>query len=77
MSFNGQIYNDWRLPQILPLNGSSYNYTHSYDGSTDRGYNISAPGTIYVGSTASELAHLYYTTLGNLAMYDVDPKSTI
>ena len=75
VSFGGQIYEDWRLPQALPINGSESDYTiyaePSSDGSTDWGYNISAPGTVYEGSKASEMAHLYYTTLGNLGYKDI------
>lgn len=61
---------NWRLPETNPVNGTSYNYASTYDGSTDVGYNISAPGTVSAGSTASEMAHMYYDTLGNLAYYD-------
>jgi hypothetical protein len=57
--------NDWRLPTVGPLNGSSFNYSTSYNGSTDRGYNQSEQGTAYAGSTASEMAHLFYNTLNN------------
>jgi len=57
----------WRLPNTLPVNGSTYNYDYSYDGSTDYGFNMSAPGTIYAGSKGSEMAYLYYNDLGNAA----------
>jgi hypothetical protein len=60
----------WRLPDTNPVNGVSYNYSFAYDGSTDRGFNNSAPGTAHAGSTGSEMAHLFYKTLGNLAYYD-------
>ncbi len=59
-------YDDWRLPQILPVNGTNYNDSYlSVDGSTDYGYNISAPGTVYAGSKGSEMAYMYYSNLGN------------
>lgn len=62
-------YNDWRLPTISPINGSSnYVYTPAFDGTADRGYNISAPGTTYAGSINNEMAHLYYNSLGNIAL---------
>lgn len=64
-------YSDWRLPQVLPVNGTSYNYSNSTNGSTDWGFNISAPGSAYPGSTASELSYLYYVSLGNAGGYDV------
>ncbi len=57
---------DWRLPAVDPLSGT-FNYSDSYNGSTDRGYNVSEQGTAYAGSTASEMAHLYYHTLDNKA----------
>jgi hypothetical protein len=62
----------WRLPHILPVNGSSYNYGYSANGSTDIGHNISAPGSAYPGSTASEMAHLHYTSLGNQGLWGVN-----
>ena len=65
-------WDDWRLPRILPVNGSTYNNATSYDGSTDVGYNISAPGSAYPGSTASEMAYMFFNNLGNLAYYPVD-----
>jgi len=60
-------FGDWRLPRSMPLNGTQYTFTLASDGSSDYGYNISAPGTAYPGTTASELAHLFYATLGNVA----------
>ncbi len=63
-------YNDWRLPNTLPVNGTSYDYTWAFDGSTDEGYNMSAPGAVYEGSTASELAYMFYYELGSLGYCD-------
>lgn len=60
----------WRLPYTGPVNGATYNYAWAYDGSADQGYNIGAPGTVYAGSTGSEMAHMFYITLGNLAYCD-------
>jgi hypothetical protein len=67
-SVRNVTYSDWRLPRNLPVNGTSYNY-HDWcsDGSTDVGYNISAPGSAYPGTTVSEMAHLYYNDLGGVA----------
>lgn len=64
-SVRGVVWDDWRLTSVSPINGTNFNYDFGYDGSTDWGYNMSAPGTAYAGSTASELAHMYYVTLGN------------
>ncbi|WP_232056709.1 MULTISPECIES: hypothetical protein [Methylomonas] len=53
---------DWRLPSVSPVNGTAFQYDESVDGSSDWSYNINSP--------ASELAHLYYVTLGNNGAYD-------
>jgi len=61
----------WQLPTTGPVNGSSFDYFNfSYNGSTDTGFNISAPGSVYPGSTSSEMANLFYNTLGNKAYCD-------
>ena len=62
---NNITYDNWRLPAVNPVNGSSFNYSNSYDGSTDVGYNISEQSTVFAGSTANEMAHLFYNTLDN------------
>jgi hypothetical protein len=61
----------WRLPKTLPVNGSYYNLNWSSDGSTDVAYNIGAPGSAYPGSKASEMAYLYFVTLGNKGSIDL------
>ena len=63
-------YSNWRLPTTAPINGSAFNYSYSYNGTTDHGYNISAPGTAYAGATGSEMAYLFFNELGNKAFYD-------
>jgi len=65
-------YTGWRLPTIGPINGLYFSYETSYDGTTDRTYNATAPGTLYSGSTVTEMSHLYFNTLGNLALYEFD-----
>jgi hypothetical protein len=65
----------WTLPTTLPVNGSTYNYNQSYDGSTDSGYSISAPGSAYPGTTASEMAYLFYVELGNKPTWDINGNS--
>ena len=70
-------YNDWRLPTLGPINGYEFNdYAFTYDGSSDVGYNITAPGSAYPGSTANEMAHLFYNTLGNTGAYDTSGNET-
>lgn len=62
---------DWRLPTVNAVDGSNPpNKAVSYNGSTDYGYNASAPGSAYAGSTGSEMAHLFYNTLGNKGYCD-------
>jgi len=68
-------FNDWRLPTVNPVDGAFYDYNFAYNGTTDKGYNISAPGTPYSGSAGSELANLFYTTLGNLGARTVNGAS--
>ena len=64
--------NGWRLPHTLPVNGINYDYSFSNDGSSDKGYNISAEGTEYFGSTGSEMAYMYYNNLNNLGSVDFE-----
>ena len=66
----------WRLPTSDPLNGSNYTVRFAADGSRDHGVNISAPGSRYEGSTASELAHMFYVTLGNSGYLDLENVHT-
>lgn len=70
-SVRGVTYSDWRLPSVTPVNGVAFNYSFANDGSTDDGFNISAPGSAFPASPASELAFMYYTHLGNLGFNDV------
>jgi len=63
-------FTNWRLPEINPLAGTSYNYTYAADGTSDYGYNVSAPETLYSGSTENEMAHLFHNSLGNLGYCD-------
>ena len=48
-------YSNWRLPTVVPQN-----FRAGYDGTTGQGYNI---------TVGSEMGHLFYTELGNLAEY--------
>jgi hypothetical protein len=62
----------WRLPAGAPLNGSAYDHAFSNNGTTDVGFGIRG--------THSELAHLYYVTLGNKGLCkpdDTDPGSCV
>lgn len=64
----------WRMPTLSPINpaNTTLDDTYAVDGTTDLGYNITAPGTAYAGSTAHELAHMFYNTLANLAYRDIN-----
>jgi hypothetical protein len=67
----------WRLPTNDPINGVSYQLVpFTEDGATDRARNLTAAGSAYAGSTASEMAHLYFNTLGNISSRDVDSNDT-
>ena len=59
-SNNYMGYSTWRMPTLTPVDGVSFDYTVSYDGSTDRGFNNT--------STSNELSNLYYSSLGNLGL---------
>jgi len=68
-AYNGGVgylgYDDWRLPTMVDTGTSGCNFAYS---GTDCGYNVqtgSAATTVY-----SEMASLFYDTLGNLAYYD-------
>ena len=66
-------YDDWRLPTVAPIDGSTFDYNWAADGSTDLGYHISDAGTTYAGATGSELAYMYYNNLlGNEPYYNTD-----
>lgn len=62
--------NTWRLPTMSPLNGSSFTGTVTYDGSSDAGFQLSAPIGINnpngqsAGFIGSELAYHYYNNFG-------------
>ncbi len=55
------VFDDWRLPTLGPVNGTSFNYDFTNNGTSDRG--TAATGTAW--GTASEMGHLFYLTLGN------------
>lgn len=69
-------FNDWRLPTLQPINGSAFDYTTSFDGSTDAGWNISAPGTPYAGSINSEMAYMFYNNLNLVGRHGLDGSLT-
>lgn len=60
-----QVFDNWRLPTLTPINGIGLVHVDTSNGSTDTGYNITGPGSAHAGSKASEMAHLFYNTLGN------------
>lgn len=66
-SVRNVTWTDWRLPTVSPLNGATWYWSTSISGDSDSSYNISVPGTPYAGSTASELAYMYFINLGNEA----------
>ena len=62
-------FSDWRLPRMLDIGGDGCSPGPANAG-TDCGYNVltvGAGGTIY-----SELASMFYDTLGNLGRVDAD-----
>jgi hypothetical protein len=58
------VYDDWRLPFVTDTGTPGCDFAYS---GTDCGYNVQTKD----GSTVySELAHMFYNTLGNKAYYD-------
>jgi hypothetical protein len=55
-NLNYQGLTGWRLANITPVNGTSFNVNFSFNGTTDLGYNIISP--------YSELAYMYHVNLG-------------
>jgi hypothetical protein len=65
----------WQLPVTNPVSGipapGGYQYGMSYNGSTDVGYNQSAPyAPNFAGSPWPQMAHMYYLILGNKSPCD-------
>jgi hypothetical protein len=59
-------FSDWRLPTMVDTGEPGCDYSF---GGTECGYNVLTK----VGNTVfSEMAHLYYETLGNKALYDTN-----
>jgi hypothetical protein len=54
-------YDDWRLPTLTPVNGTTFNHNFTNNGASD--YGTAATGVGW--GTASEMGHLFYVTLGN------------
>lgn len=54
-------YDDWRLPTVHPINGSTFQYEFSNNGSTNFGFAKTGVGW----GTSNELGHMFYVTLGN------------
>ncbi len=61
-------YNDWRLPNVKPINGINLQNNFSYDGTTDQGYNFT--------STKSEMGYMFYINLGNTGWFDTSGAQT-
>ena len=61
-------FTDWRLPETKPVGGTTYNFTMRFDGTSDKGYNIT--------SQASEMAYMYYVNLSNMSRYDANVVET-
>lgn len=68
---------DWRLPRVVDTTGCGYNDIYG----PACGYNVQTKSgdihTYEVGQAVySEMAHLHYVTLGNIARYDVSGHPT-
>lgn len=67
LNFGG--FDDWRLPSVTPVNGTTLQLDYSEDGSTDVGINNAGINT--------ELGHLFYASLANTAAGLTNPGSFI
>lgn len=62
-------FNDWRLPALRPVNGSSFTTGGSNNGTKDLGYGASGIGwQSPSGEFVSEMGYMYYVNLGNLGL---------
>ena len=66
-----KVYDNWRLPTVMPINGVALNPGFSTDGSTDGGYNVSAPGSVFEHNVGGEMAFMFYNNLGNPGYFTV------
>lgn len=62
-SVRNVTYSDWRLPATTPTDNGTNDCNFAYSG-TDCGYNVNP--------VSSEMAHLYFTELGNLSDYSTE-----
>ncbi len=66
-SANHLGFNDWRLPSLSPINGTSFQTGFTNNGTSDIGTGATGIGWQNSSNTpVSEMGHLYYATLGNL-----------
>lgn len=74
-------YNDWRLPTVRPVNGSNFDTTLSFDGSTDLGFARTTTDGTDGGwrdgsnNSVSEIGYMYYVNLANLGTCDPELSS--
>lgn len=67
-----QGYDDWRLPTLGPINGSTFQTSFSNNATTDVSYaKTTTAGTDGgwrdgAGTPVSEMGHMFYVNLGNL-----------
>lgn len=67
---------DWRLPSLIPVNGTNFQVDFSsgriFDGSQDASYNVGQVGSASQGFLGSEFAYHFYINLGAEAQTNVD-----
>jgi hypothetical protein len=65
-------WDDWRLPTVGPINGSSYLLNTTYNGTSDNGYALTTTNGSDGGwrdgdgTPVSEMGHMFYVNLMNL-----------
>jgi len=79
-------FDDWRLPTLSPIDGSTFDTNFSNNATTDRGSaKTTTDGTDGgwrdgAGDPVSEMGHMFYVNLGNLGICtpnDADPTSCV
>lgn len=76
------VYDDWRLPEMSPIDGNSFNTNFTNNGTSDEGYaRTGEPNGGWRNGDddpVSELGHMYYMNLlntGYCSSNDVSPAS--
>ncbi len=74
-------WDDWRLPTVGPINGSTYQLNTTYNGTSDNGYALTTTNGSDGGwrdgdgNPVSEMGHMFYVNLMNLGACTATPQA--